>query len=149
MATLLKLAKLENICSIKEATADLQLLQNLVQQTNCAVLSGDDPTYLASLGCGGHGLVSVASNCFPEPFVQIFELVQQSNLAKAQELNRQLFPFIEAMGIETNPGPVKYVTSLQGMGSDRMRSPLVPCLADSKVSLDATFKRLQGMLSNS
>ncbi len=139
--TLLQLSKYEKITAIKEATADLQLFQNLVQQTGCAVLSGDDPTYLASLGCGGSGLVSVASNCFPAAFVQIFDLVSQSKLADALKINAEIFPMIEAMGIETNPGPVKYVTSLIGMGSDRMRSPLVPCLADSKMRLESLYKK--------
>jgi len=138
--TLLELAKLEKITSIKEATADLQLFQNLVQQTNCAVLSGDDPTYLASLGCGGHGLVSVASNCFPEPFVKIFDYATQSNYAEAQKLNTQMYAVIEGMGVETNPGPVKCMTSLMGMGTDQMRSPLVSCRPESKAYLEKLYK---------
>ncbi len=139
--TLLQLSRLEKITSIKEATADLQLFQNLAHQTDCAVLSGDDPTYLASLACGGSGLVSVASNCYPEPFVKLFELAEAGNLNGAQDLNQKLFPIIEAMGIETNPGPVKFFTSLMGMGTDRMRSPLAPCLADSKVRMESLFQK--------
>ena len=81
-----KICEIEEVVAVKEASADLALFTNTVMKSDAKVLTGDDPTFVASLASGGKGVVSVITNVFPEVFVKINEYVKTAQLPKAQML---------------------------------------------------------------
>ena len=117
-----------NIQAIKEASGNLGQIAKVIQRVprSFRVFSGDDNLALATIGIGGHGLISVASNEAPLEVGRMIRAALANDWATAQELQRQYGPLFEANFWDSNPGPVKTVLSLMGRCSDHLRLPLVP-----------------------
>lgn len=125
--TMARLAELPRIVGVKDATADLQRPLKTRQQCgeDFIQLSGEDATALAFLAQGGHGCISVVSNIAPALCAQLQEAWGAGNLELAQSLTVQLAPLVEALFVETSPGPVKYAASLLGKCRNELRLPMV------------------------
>jgi 4-hydroxy-tetrahydrodipicolinate synthase len=125
--TMARLAKLPRIAGVKDATNDLgrALLTRLACGPKFAMLSGEDPTVVAFLAQGGHGIISVCSNIAPRLNARMQEAWQKGDLKTVGELRDRLMPVSMALFAETSPGPVKYAASLQGHCTDEVRLPLV------------------------
>ena len=126
---LYRLSKINGIEAIKEASGDLALFSKTVALCGerLAILSGDDPTFLASLGAGGHGVISVLTNLLPKPFVNLIKLIDKGDRQAAVQVNRCLLPLIECLFIESNPSPVKSALNFLGLCQNTLRNPLLPC----------------------
>lgn len=132
--TVAKLALIDNIVGIKEASADLRQQSKIVEQVlnlefrrkDFALLSGDDFTLLPTLSIGGVGVISVVANIVPKNVANLVREFNQGNFEEAKKLHYKIFPICEAMFIETNPVPVKEALSMMGMISKEVRLPLVP-----------------------
>ncbi len=117
------------IISIKDASADLSYCAELIAccEGRATVLSGDDPTALASWAIGARGSISVGSNLFPAEMMRLWKLFNQGALAEAQKLFMKLHPLIRALFIETNPSPLKAaLAQLSQQGLLAKVSPLNP-----------------------
>jgi 4-hydroxy-tetrahydrodipicolinate synthase len=125
--TMARLAKLPRIAGVKDATNDLgrALLTRLATGPNFAMLSGEDPTVVAFLAQGGHGIISVCSNIAPRLNARMQEAWQKGDLKTVGEIRDRLMPVSMALFAETSPGPVKYAASLQGHCTSEVRLPLV------------------------
>lgn len=121
-----KICEIEEVVAVKEASADLALFTNTVMKSDAKVLTGDDPTFVASLASGGKGVVSVITNVFPEVFVKINEYVKTAQLPKAQMLFETVFPLTEAMFWDSNPSPVKLALCEFGLIKNNLRLPMSP-----------------------
>ena len=97
-----KICEIDEVIAVKEASADLALFTNTAIKSDAMVLTGDDPTFVASLASGGKGVVSVITNVFPEVFVKIHEYMNTAQLPKAQMLFETVFPLTEAMFWDSN-----------------------------------------------
>lgn len=138
------ITEVEGVNSIKEASADLALFSRVIQDCpGVQVLTGDDPTYLASLAVGGQGAVSVLTNAFPKAFVALSKAFHSGDMKKAQFLHKAFFPMMEANFCETNPGPLKAVLSLLGLCQNTVRLPLAPVSQESMTFLKKTLEELQ------
>lgn len=126
------LCQISNVTSVKEASADLCLFSRLIQKTSANVLSGDDPSFLASLAVGGKGVVSVITNLFPKAFVKMYEAFKAGENEKALVIHNALFPLMEAMFCEPNPAPMKFALSLEGVCLNSLRAPLCPITKQSE-----------------
>jgi 4-hydroxy-tetrahydrodipicolinate synthase len=126
--TMARLAELPRIMGVKDATADLQrpLKTRQLCGNDFIQLSGEDGTALAFLAQGGHGCISVLSNIAPALCAQLQEAWAKGNIVLAQSLNAQLAPLVEALFVETSPGPVKYAASLLGKCRNELRLPMIP-----------------------
>ena len=126
--TMARLAKLPRIAGVKDATNDLgrALLTRLATEPDFAMLSGEDPTVVAFLAQGGHGIISVCSNIAPRLNARMQEAWQKGDLKTVGELRDRLMPVSMALFAETSPGPVKYAANLQGHCTAEVRLPLVP-----------------------
>ena len=140
--TMAALAKIENIAGVKDATADAARPTRLLNQIGegFAQLSGEDATSLPYLAAGGHGCISVVSNIAPALCAQMHEAFAKGDVARAQEINRQIMPLHDGMFTEASPGPVKYAAKLLGICEAGTRLPLVEISDDSKKVVEEALR---------
>jgi len=126
--TLARLAKIDTIVGVKEASGSMDQVSQIVQSCgpDFAVLSGDDSLTLPILALGGHGIISVVANIAPRAMSDLVASYRAGDVDRARELHYQLFDLCRAMFIETNPIPVKTAAGLLGLCSPTMRLPMCP-----------------------
>jgi len=124
--TVARLAKIDNIVGIKEASGSLKQMNDVIQicGSGFSVLSGDDFFTLPLLTLGGHGVISVVSNVAPADMAGLVDAFAAGDLQKARALHDKMVPLIDALFIETNPTPVKAALALMGKMQDDVRLPL-------------------------
>jgi 4-hydroxy-tetrahydrodipicolinate synthase len=124
--TLARLAKLKNIVGVKEASASLKQMSDVIQLCgpDFDVLSGDDIFTLALMALGGKGVISVISNVAPADMAGMVDAFTAGDLAKARALHYRMSPLIDALFIETNPIPVKAALAMMGKIDPELRLPL-------------------------
>jgi 4-hydroxy-tetrahydrodipicolinate synthase len=142
--TVARLAQIDNIVGIKEATGDLNQISQLIRlcPEGFSVLSGDDFTSMPTVLVGGTGVISVTSNVAPRDMADMMDAALAGDLAKANEMHYKLFPLMQAMFYDTNPVPAKKTLELMGkIKSGTTRLPL--CSMD-----DDALARLKAALSD-
>ncbi len=124
--TVARLAAIDNIVGIKEATGSLNQVSEVIMlcPKDFAVLSGDDFTSMATVLVGGTGVISVTSNVAPKDMADMMDAALAGDLAKANELHYKMFPLMQAMFYDSNPVPAK--TTLQLMGKIKSGAPRLP-----------------------
>jgi len=136
--TVARLAQIDNIAGIKEATGDLNQISEVIRlcPDDFALLSGDDFTSMPTVLVGGTGVISVTSNVAPKDMAQMMDAALAGDLARAKELHYKLFPLMKAMFYDTNPVPAKKSLELMGkIKSGTPRLPLYPMNDDTLVRL--------------
>jgi 4-hydroxy-tetrahydrodipicolinate synthase len=143
-ATLAQLVGHPRFAGIKEATGNLEraLEVGAVLRDGQALLSGDDGTFLPFLACGGHGVISVASNVAPREMVALQAAWDAGRAAEALGLARRLAPLCKALFVETNPGPVKAALARLDRIPQGIRSPLAWPSAATQERLGAALAGL-------
>ena len=138
--TIIRLAELENIALVKEATGSLDQASQIIAATNLTVLSGDDSLTLPLMAIGARGVVSVVGNLVPGDMLQLIAAIDGGDLAKAREWHYKLFGLCRDMlGIATNPIPVKAAMQLVGRDTGEMLLPMTPLDADEMEVLRGTL----------
>lgn len=142
--TLRRLAEIENIIGVKEASGNIAQITQVVQQvpSEFMVLSGDDALTLPLVAMGGRGIISVASNEIPAEMTRLAQLCLAGNFAEARALQRKWLPLLEVNFIETNPGPVKAAMAEMGLLEPVFRLPLVPPKPESLAKIRAVLESL-------
>jgi 4-hydroxy-tetrahydrodipicolinate synthase len=108
-----------------------------------AVMGGDDGLILPFMSCGAQGLISVASNLYVRPLVDMVAAANRGDYAQAQTVFQQYLPLFQALFIEPNPVPIKYALQKAGlMQSASVRSPLCELASSSQAQLDAVLADL-------
>jgi 4-hydroxy-tetrahydrodipicolinate synthase len=125
-ATMKRLAQIENIVGVKEASGDMSQIATIVGQASddFVVLSGDDSLALPTIALGGRGLISVASNEIPTEMTQLVQLCLQDDFAGARLLQRKYLPLMDVNFVESNPIPVKAAMAAMGLLEPVWRLPL-------------------------
>jgi 4-hydroxy-tetrahydrodipicolinate synthase len=125
--TIIRLAELENITMVKEATGSLDQASQIITSTNLTVLSGDDSLTLPLMAIGGQGVISVVGNVVPKDMLALVAAMRQGNLAEAQRWHRKLFPLCRDMlGLATNPIPIKAAMKMLGRDPGELLLPMTP-----------------------
>tara|TARA_A100001234_G_C12619312_1_gene383048 strand:- start:39 stop:929 length:891 start_codon:yes stop_codon:yes gene_type:complete len=116
-----------NIIAVKEASGNLEQIMEIIKNkpSDFLVISGDDALTLPHIACGGDGVISVVANAFPKRFSSMVDYALKGDLEKAKPLHYELFPIIQQLFADGNPGGIKYVLKLISIGEDHMRLPLV------------------------
>ncbi len=135
-----ELTRIDQIAAVKEASGDLGFFARAASVCQAEFLTGDDPTYLASLAVGGHGVISVVSNIFPKAMVAIKDAFNKGDHQKALKINRILMPMIDVLFVEPNPCPTKYILSKIGRCKPTLRLPLAPVLTTSEESISLVYE---------
>jgi 4-hydroxy-tetrahydrodipicolinate synthase len=127
-ATLKRLAEIENIVGVKEASGNIAQQARVLYEVpeRFVVLSGDDAITLPLLALGGQGVISVASNLIPAEMTELVRSALQNDWSRARQLQRRYLPLMEVNFIESNPIPVKAALALMGLIAPVWRLPLVP-----------------------
>ena len=144
---ILRLAELPNIVGVKEASGDIERALTLFKTApkDFMIYSGDDPTGLPFMLCGGHGVISVAANVAPKAFAQMCRHALNGEIAAARKLNEQLIPVYDVMFCEPSPAAPKYAASLLGLGlcEDYVRLPIMPLSQSGREKVQAALKEAQ------
>jgi 4-hydroxy-tetrahydrodipicolinate synthase len=146
-ATIAELTTIKNVSAVKEASGDLSLYGRLVCQTKASVLSGDDPTYLASLAVGGSGVISVISNIMPSEMVYLTNAFKDQKQDIALSVHKALLPVIDVLFCESNPGPLKAALSILGFCKNILRPPLAPVSQNNFKLIQTTLEQARRELN--
>lgn len=124
--TVLRLAQVPGIVGIKEATGNIERAQWLIRDLpkEFAVYSGDDPSAVALMLCGGKGNVSVTANVAPRLMHELCVAAMAGNVQKAMEIQFKLMPLHKNLFIEANPIPVKWAMARMGLCGGTLRLPM-------------------------
>lgn len=142
--TALRLAQVDNIIAVKEASGDLgQVMQILNRRpSDFVVLSGDDSLTLPIMAMGGEGIISVASNLIPAEMSQMVDLALSGKWEEARKIHYRYLDLMELNFIESSPIPVKYALSRMGKLEEAYRLPLCPLSDTSKKVMDQELDKL-------
>ena len=125
--TVARLAKLDNIIGIKDATGDITRVKKTRELCGADFiqLSGDDATGVDFVAEGGHGVISVTANIAAAEMATMFDLALNGKIEAAQEINQRLMPLHTKLFVEANPIPVKWAAYQMGLiEHDNLRLPL-------------------------
>ena len=143
--TMAKLFELKNIIGVKDATGDLDRVNQTLNKLGeeFIQLTGNDDNALEFNKRGGVGAISVTANIAPKlcsDFQKLSVIDNDKSKTETKKLDEILQPLHHAMFVESNPSPVKYASKLLGLCDDKVRLPLVEVTKDNK---DIIKKALQ------
>ena len=143
-ATLARLAKIERVAAVKEASGNITQMSQIFQVVpqDFAVLSGDDALTLPLMALGGRGIISVASNEVPYAMSQLAALCLEGDWPAARQMHRRLHALMEINFIESNPGPAKAALAMMGLIEPTCRLPVVPPRPESLRKIEAVLSDL-------
>ena len=145
--TIVKLAEIENIVAIKEASGQLDQVSQIALSTSLTILSGDDSLTLPIASVGGKGVISVVANIVPTDVKALTDAILEGDFATARQWHNKLFTLASAMlGLATNPIPIKAAMGLLQLSSPQMRLPMVD-LPDSKLKILEQVLTEYGLMS--
>ena len=136
-STVARLAEIENIVAIKEATGDMKQVSDVIRLCGdrITVISGDDFTTLPLLALGGKGVISVSANVAPKDVSMMCSLWMKGQHDRARAIHYKIEPLNAAMFIETNPIPVKTALAMMGKIQEEIRLPLCEMSSANKDKL--------------
>lgn len=140
-ATTLRLAEIDNIVGIKDATGDLVRGRELIAAAppGFAVYTGDDGTAVEFLLAGGDGNISVTANVAPEQVATVCRLALAGDEGAARGANDRLAALNAALFVEANPMPVKYALAALGRIQSGIRLPLTLPEGEAAATIDAAL----------
>ncbi|MFB3778226.1 MAG: 4-hydroxy-tetrahydrodipicolinate synthase [Bryobacteraceae bacterium] len=143
-ATLKRLAEIDNIAGVKEASGNIGQISAILNQVpeRFSVLSGDDAVTLPLMALGGKGVITTAGNEIPAQMTEIARLCLAGDFAAARQVHRKFLPLMEVNFVETNPIPVKAAMALMGLLEPVWRLPLVPPSAASLARIEKVLRDL-------
>ena len=140
-ATLARLAKIDNIVAVKEASGNIGQMANVLHEVpaDFVVLSGDDSITIPLAALGGRGIISVASNEIPAEMTAIAQACLRNDFAAARAIQAKFLPLMNINFIESNPIPVKAAMALMGLLQPVWRLPMVPPSAANLAKIEAVL----------
>ncbi|TWT66286.1 4-hydroxy-tetrahydrodipicolinate synthase [Posidoniimonas polymericola] len=134
--TIARLAELENITMVKEATGQMDQASQILGTTNLTLLSGDDSMTLPYMAVGGEGVISVVGNIVPRDMIALVNAAASGDMAAARAQHHKLFALCrEMLGLATNPIPLKAAMEMLGRDTGEMRLPMTPLDDAGRVQL--------------
>ena len=140
--TALRLAQVPGIVGTKEATGNIERAQWLIREApeGFAIYSGDDPTAVALMLCGGHGNVSVTANVAPRLMHELCVAAIAGDAKRAMDIQFRLMPVHKHLFVEANPIPVKWALARMGLCGATLRLPLTPLTPTMEPLVEAALK---------
>jgi 4-hydroxy-tetrahydrodipicolinate synthase len=141
-ATLARLAQIENIVAVKEASGNIGQMANVVHEvpSHFTVLSGDDAVTIPLMALGGRGVISVVSNEIPGPMAQLAQCCLRGDFAGARAIQARYLPLMNVNFVESNPIPVKAAMGLMGLLDPVYRLPMCPPGAASLAKIEKVLE---------
>lgn len=141
--TIGRLAKIDNIVGVKEATGDLSRLSQIRALTgdDFVIVSGDDETGTAFILQGGNGVISVTNNVAPAAMAAMCKAALSGNVAEAERINQDLLGLHKELFVESNPIPVKWALQRMGKIPAGIRLPMTPLDDKFHTAVEAALKQ--------
>ena len=139
--TVLRLAQIPAIIGIKDATGNIERAQWLIREVpeGFGVYSGDDPTAVALMLCGGHGNISVTANVAPRLMSDLCKAALAGDVRTAMDIQMRLMPVHKNLFVEANPIPVKWAAARLGLCGPAMRLPMTPLSKNLEATVEAAL----------
>jgi len=146
--TVMRLAQVPGIIGIKEATGNIERAQWLIREApkGFAIYSGDDPTAVALMMCGGQGNISVTANVAPGLMHQLCAAALAGDHRTAMDIQFKLMPLHKHLFVEANPIPLKWAMAKLGLCGPAMRLPLTPLSSQHHTVVESAL-RASGLLA--
>ena len=139
--TIVRLAEIENIVAIKDATGKMDHVSEVATRCDLTILSGDDSMTLPIASVGGQGVVSVVANIVPTDVKAMTDLILEGDLVSARQWHKKLFALCRnLLSLATNPIPIKAAVSMLNLASEELRLPMTPLDEDKKAVLQQTLE---------
>ncbi|MFB0524389.1 MAG: 4-hydroxy-tetrahydrodipicolinate synthase [Phycisphaerae bacterium] len=139
--TVARLAEIENIVAIKEASGSMDQASEIATRCDITIVSGDDSLTLPLASVGGKGVISVVANIVPADVKAMTDLILEGDFASALKWHKKLFTLSKGMlTLATNPIPIKAAVAMLNMASEELRLPLVPMEENKKAILKQILK---------
>jgi len=140
--TTLRLASVDGIVGVKEATGNIERAQWIIRDKpkGFAIYSGDDPTAVALMLCGGQGNISVTANIAPRSMHELCVAALAGDVKKAMDIQFRLMPLHKHLFVEANPIPLKWAMSRLGLCGETMRLPLTPMSRQHVPTVEAALQ---------
>jgi 4-hydroxy-tetrahydrodipicolinate synthase len=140
--TVVRLAQVPGIIGIKEATGSIERAQWLIRDLpkTFAVFSGDDPSAVALMLCGGAGNISVTANVAPRLMHELCVAAMHGNVKEAMRIQFQLMPMHKNLFVEANPIPVKWAMQIMGLCGPTLRLPMTELSKPNQPLVEAAMK---------
>jgi len=144
--TVMRLAEVDGIVGIKEATGNIERAQWLIKAVrdkgvkNFGIYSGDDPTAVALMLCGGQGNISVTANIAPRKMHELCMAAVAGDTATAMRLQFELMPLHKNLFVEANPIPVKWAAARMGLCGGTMRLPMTELTPASQLLVEQAMR---------
>ncbi len=144
-STVERLAAIENIVGIKEASGNISQMSALANAVpnEFTILSGDDAITLPLFALGGRGVISVAANEIPAEMAQLCRHGLRGEFDQARAIHRKYLPLMEINFIESNPIPVKAALALMGLLEPVWRLPMVPPRVENRMRIHSVLDSLE------
>jgi len=144
-STVKRLAAIENIVGIKEASGNISQMSALANAVpnEFTVLSGDDAITLPLFALGGRGVISVAANEIPAEMAQLCRHGLRDEFDQARAIHRKYLPLMEINFVESNPIPVKAALALMGLLAPVWRLPMVPPRVENRMRIHTVLDSLE------
>jgi len=145
--TIARLAEIENVVAIKEATGSLDQASEIASRCDITIVSGDDSLTLPLASIGAKGVISVVANIVPVDVKAMTDLILEGDLVSARQWHRKLFALCKSMlTLATNPIPIKAAMAMLNMAPEEMRLPMTPLAKAKRAALKKTLEEY-GLLS--
>ncbi len=140
--TVLRCAQVPGIIGIKEATGNIERAQWLIRDVpqGFAIYSGDDPTAVALMLCGGQGNISVTANVAPRLMHALCMAAVAGDRKTAMEIQFKLMPLHKQLFVEANPIPVKWAMARMGLCGPTLRLPMTELTAGNTAVVEQALK---------
>lgn len=141
--TVARLAQIENIVAIKEASGSMDQVSTLrtLLPEDMTVYSGDDSLTLPMMALGARGVVSIASHLVGNDILAMIEAFSKGENKRALDLHKQLFPIFKGLFIATNPVPLKEALNQLGYNVGGLRLPLIEANETEKIFIQELLTR--------
>lgn len=140
--TVLRLAQVPGIVGIKEATGNIDRAQWLIKEApkGFAIYSGDDPTAVALMLCGGQGNISVTANLAPRLMHELCVAAMAGDTQRAMEIQFKLMPLHKHLFVEANPIPVKWAAARMKLCGPTLRLPMTQLTTANEAVVEAALR---------
>jgi 4-hydroxy-tetrahydrodipicolinate synthase len=136
---LFRLAEIDNVVGVKQATPDLDQAQAIVEHGGLVLYAGNDDLMLPFLRLGGAGGICVASHVVGRRYAEMIALAGAGDFDAAERIDDELVPLLEALAVTTNPIPLKAALNMLGHDVGGLRLPLVEATDAQQATIRAAL----------
>jgi 4-hydroxy-tetrahydrodipicolinate synthase len=137
-----RLADVDNIVAIKDATGDFARGVELIERCGdrIAVFSGEDPLNVSLMKAGAKGCISVTANVVPAAMAKICDMALSGDMAGAQSLDESIAGLHKNLFLQANPIPVKWALARMGLIKSGIRLPLVELADEYRLQVEQALR---------